>query len=304
MSLAAASAVEGHPRFLGRQYTSSLYNSRMPYLPLGPRFEHRPLYGKVPDGPRSHVWNFIGSLNTDQLGGSGSRGSLKSALTSWVPFGNDTMLHVARDWVEQPSAANGRVGPAAYQAVLLESYYTLCPRGHNLETFRFWEAVDAGSIPIMVLQRRLAEPAAARPRQLCLEPLSRVLATNPPIIIMPNWTAAVAFLERRRRNPRLAMLATAERRKLRAWSNRYWRGVALQIDLVLMRGAVHPQTVARTAVAPTSSTRRRAASRPAQCVEWRRCVDPMRNGLALSAIATPCCLAAHAVATPVLVARS
>ena len=34
--------------------------------------------------------------------------------------------------------------------VLLETVFALCPRGNNLETFRFYEALESGSIPIIV----------------------------------------------------------------------------------------------------------------------------------------------------------
>ncbi len=31
-----------------------------------------------------------------------------------------------------------------WQALLLDSTFTLCPAGHNAETFRMWEALEAG----------------------------------------------------------------------------------------------------------------------------------------------------------------
>lgn len=38
---------------------------------------------------------------------------------------------------------------AGWQTLLLDSKFTLCPGGHNAETFRLWEALEAGSIPIV-----------------------------------------------------------------------------------------------------------------------------------------------------------
>ena len=38
----------------------------------------------------------------------------------------------------------------AYSAMLLNSKFIPCPRGQNVETFRFWEALEHGSIPIYV----------------------------------------------------------------------------------------------------------------------------------------------------------
>ena len=34
--------------------------------------------------------------------------------------------------------------------MLLDSVFVLCPRGNNLETFRFYEALESGAIPIFV----------------------------------------------------------------------------------------------------------------------------------------------------------
>ena len=34
--------------------------------------------------------------------------------------------------------------------MLLDSVFALCPRGNNLETFRFYEALESGAIPIFV----------------------------------------------------------------------------------------------------------------------------------------------------------
>ena len=39
---------------------------------------------------------------------------------------------------------------ARYRSTLLNSSFTLSPVGTNDECFRFWEAIEAGSIPIFV----------------------------------------------------------------------------------------------------------------------------------------------------------
>lgn len=235
-----------HPGYIGRHYMSSTYGKDALYIPLGPRHELEPLCGDLPPdrAKRPHIWNFVGSLNTERSHGPkthGGRASLKAAVEGWTPRGNDTFLHITPGWTAQvPSSVNGQVAPAAYQKVLLDSYYTLCPGGHSFETFRFWEAVDAGSIPVLVLQGPI-EPykAALAPRSgICRDPFRRVLDTKPPIVIMEDWAAAMTFLDERRRDPELRLKLAWEQRKLKAWSTRYWRSVARQIDNSLSPGVM------------------------------------------------------------------
>lgn len=38
----------------------------------------------------------------------------------------------------------GNKNSSEWQALLLDSTFTLCPGGHNPETFRMWETLEAG----------------------------------------------------------------------------------------------------------------------------------------------------------------
>lgn len=42
------------------------------------------------------------------------------------------------------SAQSPRLDAQEWQALLLNSTFTICPGGHNAETFRMWEALEAG----------------------------------------------------------------------------------------------------------------------------------------------------------------
>lgn len=260
MTAAESSELSTIPGFIGRQYASSAYDGAgFMYIPLGPRFEFEPAFGSVPDKARTHLWNFVGSLNTERTIGPrvhGGRASLKAALDSWTARGDDTYLHIARAWNEHPSRSNGNVAPADYQRAVVDSYYTLCPAGRSFETFRFWEAVDSGSVPVVVLQGHIEQSAltgveidglsllpgraaehasrtGTKEGSICEDPFRRVLDTKPPIIIMQDWAAAVAFLEERRLDPELQAKAAGERRELMAWATQYWQQVAREIDVAL-----------------------------------------------------------------------
>ena len=40
-----------------------------------------------------------------------------------------------------------------YASILMDSVFTLCAGGINPESFRLWEAIEAGSIPIVATDR-------------------------------------------------------------------------------------------------------------------------------------------------------
>jgi hypothetical protein len=41
------------------------------------------------------------------------------------------------------------MSPEEYQRVVLDSVFTLCPKGQSVEQFRIYEAIESGSIPII-----------------------------------------------------------------------------------------------------------------------------------------------------------
>lgn len=51
---------------------------------------------------------------------------------------------------EVPISSRGRdeisktYDASEWQTLLLDSKFTICPGGHNAETFRLWEALEAG----------------------------------------------------------------------------------------------------------------------------------------------------------------
>ena len=47
--------------------------------------------------------------------------------------------------------SHGKISQQEYSNVLLDSVFTLSPAGHNIECFRMWEAAEAGSIPVLLV---------------------------------------------------------------------------------------------------------------------------------------------------------
>eukprot|EP01079_Euglenida_sp_SAG-EU17-18_P002010 gene2010-3013_t len=127
------------------------------YLPLG--ISHRfPLtyqHELLPHSEQKYLFNMVGSLSTNKL-----RQSLASFLKDlsgrkdWgIPglgrAGLKVFEHYNSQWNRDYSAERGYLPPLELKQVLLRSLYTLVPEGGSPETFRLYEALECGSIPIL-----------------------------------------------------------------------------------------------------------------------------------------------------------
>lgn len=83
---------------------------------------------------RTHAWNFVGTLHHED------RQEAVRCFESMAPgFTHRTSHFNASDYL----------GIEDYSRVLGNSIFTLCPYGHvNMDTFRLYEALEAGSIPV------------------------------------------------------------------------------------------------------------------------------------------------------------
>jgi hypothetical protein len=211
------------PRYVGRQYDSAQYANET-YYPLGPRSELTFLGGNVTGAPRRYMANFVGSLSTTRS----DRQRLQGVLERWSPRPKDAgVFHFAEKWVGHADEDQDHLGPIVYQKVLLASYYTLCPMGHAVETFRFWEAVDALSIPILIEQTDANKNTGPG---RCSHTFQHVLRSRPPIIVLPNWDSLPAYLEKQLADPEFERNVQRQQLALAQWSDRWWRRVAIDVD--------------------------------------------------------------------------
>jgi len=136
-----------------RSYYSN-EQKRMGYLPLGMRpdtwsslqeFQSKRDFSISPSSTRKYAFNAIFSASTSR-----DRNTLAKILMSNQTQTN-TYIKIAKAWapnVNSPSTE--QVGTNEYIKVLLDSVFTLAPAGHNPECYRLYEAVESGSIPIIV----------------------------------------------------------------------------------------------------------------------------------------------------------
>jgi alpha(1,3/1,4) fucosyltransferase len=129
-------------------------------LPLGPA---RVAPADAIHSPqRDLVWSFHGTnwMDREQL------------ITPWKQVGPHNCVFY-KDWMDP-----NQLGPDAYSALCMSSIFVLCPRGQNIETFRFYEALDHGAIPVMV-------------REEGDEAYFSFLTKHLPIISFPTWGHAL-----------------------------------------------------------------------------------------------------------------
>jgi len=95
--------------------------------------------------------------------------------------------------------------PSSYSAELLNSVFIPCPKGQNLETFRFWEALEHGAIPIYV-----REPGDNL--------YFTFISSHLPLISLPSWKHASDFMQTLVQNkPTLLQYRTTMLEKWNMW---------------------------------------------------------------------------------------
>lgn len=136
-----------------RQYFSILKPTSY-YMPLGFRYDTWLTYQKIqqrpgfvvkPPSQRTYAFNAMISLSTNW-----ERQDLAKMLEAEEKKGTSlkTFVSTQNHWKATP-----KLSPETYMDILLESTFTLTPTGHNPECFRQYEAIEAGSIPVMANPR-------------------------------------------------------------------------------------------------------------------------------------------------------
>lgn len=144
--------------------------------------------GSVHPGP-SKVYSIAGQGSSSSSSTEGSAPIYFDASTSTL----DDLFNVPLS----PQAVRAPESATAYVKTLRDSAVVLCPAGDDLETFRFWETLAAGSIPVIVVG--LNETSIDFVRQASafgLEPLdSWQDSTRCPFPVLGSWEDLPGFLD-------------------------------------------------------------------------------------------------------------
>jgi len=160
---------------------------------------------------RKYIWSFAGSV--DKPG----RLDLLHELNSLTP----NAIKVLPTW-EHPKPEEAK----EYMDMMLESRFIPCPKGQNYETFRLYEALEAGAIPVCV--------ADSGNEHECYN----TLVGGSSILTTPNWASVKAMLEQNLSNEVLDQLQDN--------LTKYWMQHKLNITSKILSGL---QTIHNTFIA-------------------------------------------------------
>lgn len=197
------------------QQQHNIFGKEALYFPLGSRVEFPDISDSEikPASQRRYVYSFMGAL-TDS-----SRQALFAALVAFKDIpASRSFVHLAAKW--HPELDNAEyVDPQAYSRIMLESAFTPCPKGRGLDTFRLYEAMEAGSIPIIELAGGYARQHL--PPAYFESPMLFVEAWEQAPEVMFNLAINSSELDRRQQ-------------QVMAWYHQYMMTVVASLEQVIL----------------------------------------------------------------------
>lgn len=151
------------------------------YVPLGPGYEFWAAHQQsslnqteMTAALRPTTFNAIFSVHTSPI-----RKGLEHILLQMNRTKYSSEVNI------NPRRSKNASTPDAYDQILRNSIFTLSPFGHNPECFRFFEAIEAGSIPVLSTQGLNKHP--------CKNALDPIL--DAPVVWLSSWEEWPSRLE-------------------------------------------------------------------------------------------------------------
>ena len=173
--------------------------SRLPpvlHWPLGPNYSRGARHGDAAlaadvAGPsklrRPYLCNFIGSLHKYVR----ARHDVVAMLTD--PTHAAWQCHVK--WREHYQPTDSAESADEYALVVAASDFTLCPAGSNAESYRIYEAMSMGSVPVL---QRSVNSSNMYPGYHCEYAYENLKDMRAPVVWLDNWSQLPAVMERLR----------------------------------------------------------------------------------------------------------
>ncbi len=115
---------------------------------------------------RELMWSFVGTKWANR----------EQKLDIFKKLPGDHKCIFMEDW-NSPKM----LGREAMLAIYLNSRCVVCPAGNNAETYRFYEALEAGAVPIVV-------------KEECMEPYLEYMNKHLPLLISESWMQAAQLV--------------------------------------------------------------------------------------------------------------
>ncbi|MEE8586243.1 MAG: hypothetical protein V3T83_15470, partial [Acidobacteriota bacterium] len=126
-----------------------------------------------PTTDRPYFANWIGSLNSNP-----SRVTLTKVIRDNPQLRPEIVVRVREEWKQ----ADSKEEAEAYLEWLMNSVYTLCPSGCNVDTYRILEAVSFGSVPIIHEEDHPQNQCGRNPLRLYHDCIPK-----PPFVFLESW---------------------------------------------------------------------------------------------------------------------
>jgi len=179
-------------------YTAARHHqSTKGYLPLGPRADSWKSYHKIqsdskfvmkPSSQRQYAFNAIFSEDTND--GRAELAKVLEQHQNQTSFQLPIFTSIATKWERNVnSPRTQQLNTRDYMKALLDSVFTLSPAGHNPECYRLFEALEAGSIPVLVKDDMTTSYV-----QHCKGPLHHW--QDAPVLVLDTWDDVVPAVER------------------------------------------------------------------------------------------------------------
>jgi len=134
------------------------------------------------------------------------------------------MFQFKRKW-SADLTSKAYVHPKEYREMLLNSTFTLCPSGKNVESYRIHEAVEAGSIPVLALDSYYYKD------HRCKDGFRPYIDSKAPFIFVKDWADWPKLMEEL-----LGDLDALEQRQkdIAAWKVKYWSNISLKVECTVL----------------------------------------------------------------------
>ena len=147
-------------------YRADLRQEGITQIPMGPSRQQNGAHETRPVTERHYVWSFVGNL-----------ASTRRSLVQHLPVIEPNFIHVTGTRDQSASWLD----PEKYLCILGDSMFVPCPMGNvNLESFRLYEALDRGAIPVVE-------------RRPWLDYFTRFFGPH-PLLAVQNWKEAPAMM--------------------------------------------------------------------------------------------------------------
>jgi len=173
------------------------------YLPLGPRLDSWTSFQKIqsdpnfalkPSSQRQFAFNAVFSKDTNE-----GRVELAKVIEEQR---NETSLpiftSIANKWERDAnSPRTAQLSTDKYMTLVLDSVFTLAPAGHNPQCYRMFEAVEAGSIPVLVKKdtaTNYVRDLTTNYKNKCKDPLHHW--KDAPILVLDSWNDVFPTMDR------------------------------------------------------------------------------------------------------------